>query len=86
MNNGNAVGLLGSYTTTDGAEHVVQITGDSQDAVDLSHLFADGHATGTWAQSGAVQQGGQTFNVYSYSADASLQVLVDQHLQHVTLS
>ena len=134
VNNGNAVGLLGSYTTTDGAEHVLadvwlqnqslpvldltqvlsngvvdmantqaevlrlnvsdvlqlptnatgqhvlQITGDSNDAVDLSHLFADGHATGTWAQSGAVQQGGQTFNVYQYSGDASLQVLIDQHI------
>ncbi|MEY3992688.1 MAG: hypothetical protein RIS04_1451, partial [Pseudomonadota bacterium] len=139
QNNGNAVGLLGSYTTTDGAEHVladvwlqnqslpvldltqvlsasadqtatanlsngqaellrlnvsdvlavqanasgqhvVQITGDSQDVVDLSDLFADGHTTGTWAQNGTVQQNGQTFNVYSYSGDASLQVLIDQHI------
>lgn len=137
QNNGNAVGLLGSYTTTDGAahvladvwlqnqslpvldltqvlsdaqtatanlsngqaellrlnvsdvlavqanangQHVVQITGDSQDVVDLSDLFADGHTTGTWGQSGTVQQNGQTFNVYSYSGDASLQVLIDQHI------
>jgi|GEM_PF-3393656 len=137
QNNGNAVGLLGSYTTTDGAEHVladvwlqnqslpvldltqvlsdaqtatanlsngqaellrlnvsdvlavqanangqhvVQITGDAQDLVDLSDLFADGHTTGTWAQNGTVQQNGQTFNVYSYSGDASLQVLIDQHI------
>ncbi len=143
QNNGNAVGLLGSYTTTDGAEHVladvwlqnqslpvldltqvlsdaqtatanlsngqaellrlnvsdvlavqanasgqhvVQITGDAQDVVDLSDLFADGHTTGTWGQNGTVTQNGQTFNVYSYSGDASLQVLIDQHLQHVTLS
>jgi hypothetical protein len=143
VNNGNAVGLLGSYTTTDGAahvladvwlqnqalpvldltqvlsdaqtatanlsngqaellrlnvsdvlavqanangQHVVQITGDSQDVVDLSDLFADGHTTGTWGQNGTVTQNGQTFNVYSYSGDASLQVLIDQHLQHVTLS
>jgi hypothetical protein len=67
-------------------QHVVQITGDSQDVVDLSDLFADGHTTGTWGQNGTVQQGGQTFNVYQHSGDASLQVLIDQHLQHVTLS
>jgi hypothetical protein len=59
---------------------VVQITGDAQDLVDLSDLFADGHTTGTWAQNGTVQQNGQTFNVYSYSGDASLQVLIDQHI------
>ena len=61
-------------------QHVVQITGDSQDVVDLSDLFADGHTTGTWAQNGTVTQNGQTFNVYHYSGDQSLQVLIDQHI------
>lgn len=45
-----------------------------------SQLFADGHAEGQWAAQGQVTQNGQTFNVYQYSGDASLQVLIDQHI------
>jgi len=143
VNNGNTVGLLGNYTTTDGAahvladvwlqnqslpvldltqvlsdaqtatanlsngqaellrlnvsdilavqanangQHVVQITGDANDTVNLSSLLDTGTAQGTWQATGTVQQNGVTYNAYNNSADASLQVLVDQHLQHVTLS
>ena len=75
----NVSDVLQLPTNTSG-QHVLQISGDSNDAVDLSHLFADGHASGTWGQNGTVQQGGQTYNVYQYSGDASLQVLIDQHI------
>ncbi len=137
QNNGNIVGLLGSYTTTDGTQHtladvwlqnqslptldltqvlkdgvaemtnthpevlrlnvsdmlqlptnasgqhVLQVQGDANDAVNLSNLLDSGAAQGTWQASGSVVQGGVTYNAYSHSADASLQVLIDQHITQV---
>jgi hypothetical protein len=62
------------------ARQSLVITGDSNDVVNLSHLFADGHAEGQWQQGGQVTQNGHTFNVYQYSGDQSLQVLIDQHI------
>ena len=62
------------------ARQSLLITGDSNDAVTLSQLFADGHTEGQWSANGQVTQNGQTFNVYHYSGDASLQVLIDQHI------
>ena len=52
----------------------------ANDVVDLSSLFADGHAEGQWQQGGQVTQNGHTFNVYQYSGDQTLQVLIDQHI------
>lgn len=46
----------------------------------LTNTQADGHTEGQWAAQGQVTQNGQTFNVYQYSGDASLQVLIDQHI------
>ncbi len=42
----------------------------------MNNFLTNGHTSGTWAQNGTVVQGGQTFNVYNHSADASLQVLI----------
>jgi len=66
--------------TTAAGVHQLQVLGDSQDVVQLSQLFADGHAEGQWQQGGQVTQNGHTFNVYQYSGDQSLQVLIDQHI------
>lgn len=66
--------------TNASGQHVLQVQGDANDLVSLSNLLADGHATGTWGQSGTVTQNGHTYNVYQYSGDASLQVLIDQHI------
>ena len=66
--------------------HVVQITGDSNDKLSLSNLLGTDATPGQWTATGTVQQGDMTFNTYVYSADNHLQVMVDQHLQHVTLS
>ncbi|MGV0960374.1 MAG: Ig-like domain-containing protein, partial [Limnohabitans sp.] len=65
--------------------HQLKIVGDSNDVVDLNKLFADGHATGHWAQSGAVTQDGHAFNVYQYSGDQSLQVLIDSHIANANV-
>jgi hypothetical protein len=46
----------------------------------LANTQADGHTEGQWAAQGQVTQNGHTFNVYQYSGDASLQVLIDQHI------
>ena len=64
-------------------QHVVQVTGDASDIVNLSNLLDTGAATGSWQASGSVVQGGVTYNAYSHSADASLQVLIDQHITQV---
>ena len=66
-------------------QHVVQVKGDSNDTLNLSNLLGE-EAPGQWLAAGTVQQGGVTFNTYNYSADTSLQVMVEQHLQNVTLS
>jgi len=64
-------------------QHVVQVTGDASDIVNLSNLLDTGAAQGSWQASGSVVQGGVTYNAYSHSADASLQVLIDQHVTQV---
>jgi hypothetical protein len=64
-------------------QHVVQVNGDANDTVNLSNLLDTGAAPGSWQASGAVVQGGVTYNAYSHSADASLQVLIDQHITQV---
>jgi hypothetical protein len=74
-------------TPTDASgKHTVHVNGDSNDTLNLSNLLGTGAAPGAWAASGTVQENGQTFNSYTYSADPTLQVLVDNHLQHVTMS
>jgi hypothetical protein len=65
---------------------VVHVNGDSNDTLDLSKLLGTGASTGAWAAAGAVQENGLTYNSFTYSADPSLQVLVDNHLHTVTLS
>ena len=75
----NVSDVLQLPTNTSG-QHVLQVQGDATDVVSLSHLFADGHASGTWGQTGTSTQNGQTYNVYQYSGDTSLQVLVDQNI------
>jgi hypothetical protein len=64
-------------------QHVVQVTGEAADTVNLSNLLDTGEAQGSWQTSGAVVQGGVTYNAYTHSADASLQVLIDQHITQV---
>lgn len=73
---------------------MVQIVGDSTDVIDLTQLLQSGtDATqsgsgsdpliamnGTWSTNGTVTQNGHTFNVYQYSGDQTLQVLIDQHI------
>jgi hypothetical protein len=75
VNNGTANAANG--------QHVLQVQGDANDAVNLSNLLDSGAAQGTWQASGSVVQGGVTYNAYSHSADASLQVLIDQHITQV---
>ncbi len=72
--------LVGAASGRDDGLHILQVHGDATDVVQLSQLFADGHTEGQWAAQGQVTQNGQTFNVYQYSGDASLQVLIDQHI------
>ena len=43
----------------------------------------DGHTEGQWSANGQVTQNGQTFNVYQHSGDASLRMLIDQHIAQV---
>ena len=81
----NVADVLATPTDASG-KHTVHVNGDSNDTLNLSNLLGTGAAPGAWAASGAVQENGQTFNSYTYSADPTLQVLVDNHLQHVTMS
>ena len=72
--------LVGAASGRDDGLHILQVHGDATDVVQLSQLFADGHTEGQWTAQGQVTQNGQTFNIYQYSGDASLQVLIDQHI------
>ena len=75
----NVSDVLQLQTTATGV-HQLEVLGDANDVVDLSSLFADGHTEGQWQQGGQVTQNGHTFNVYQYSGDQTLQVLIDQHI------
>jgi hypothetical protein len=78
----SASDVLQLPTNTSG-QHVLQVQGDSNDTVNLSKVFADGHAQGEWSTTSTTTQNGHTFNVYQHSADPSLQVLIDQHIAQV---
>jgi hypothetical protein len=64
-------------------QHQVIVHGDANDTVNLSNLLDTGSAQGSWQASGVVMQAGVTYNAYSNSTDASLQVLIDQHITQV---
>ena len=70
-----------------GGVHPVKITGDAADTVNLANIFGNGADTplGQWDVQGSVMQDGQSFTAYSFSGNAQLQVLVDDHIQHVNL-
>lgn len=56
---------------TAAGKHVLEVTGDATDAVQLD---------GLWSQTGSVSQNGHTFNVYHHSTDQTLQVMIDQQV------
>jgi len=64
---------------------VVQVNGEATDTVNLSNLLDTGEAQGGWQASGVVVKTGVTYNAYSHSADASLQVLIDQNITQVNI-
>jgi hypothetical protein len=66
-------------------QHVLQVSGEAADTVNLSNLLDTGEAQGSWQASGVVVQTGVTYNAYSHSADASLQVLIDQNITQVNM-
>ncbi len=66
--------------TTATGVHQLEVLGDADDVVDLSSLFADGHAEGQWQQGGQVTQTGHPINVSQSSGHQSRQVLIDQHI------
>lgn len=70
-----------------GGVHSAKITGDAADTVNLANIFGNGADTplGQWDVQGSVMQDGQSFTAYSFSGNAQLQVLVDDHIQHVNL-
>ena len=84
----NASDVLQSNMTVGNATHVVQVDGDSDDIVNLSKLFDNGTAPGTWSTASTTTISGTTYNVYNYSGDSSLQVLIDNQIasSNVTLS
>jgi hypothetical protein len=65
--------------------HVVQVNGEATDTVNLSNLLDTGEAQGSWLASGVVVQTGVAYNAFSHSADASLQVLIDQNITQVNM-
>ena len=71
--------LLTLPTAADGTRQL-QILGDAGDSVTLDQLLAEAQTGGTWSQSGTTTQNGHTFNVYQYSGDQTLQVLIDQQI------
>ena len=82
----NTSDVLLSNMTVGSASHVVQINGGSDDSVNLSKLLDNGTQTGNWSTSSTTTLSGTTYNVYNYSGDTSLQVLIDNHITQVTLS
>jgi hypothetical protein len=70
-----------------GGMYAAKITGDAADTVNLANIFGQGADAplGHWDVQGSVVQDGQSFTAYNFSGNAQLQVLVDDHIQHVNL-
>jgi hypothetical protein len=78
----NLKDVLSAPVQADGM-HTVVVQGDAADQVDLGNLLADGtHSAGQWSAEGTAVVNGQTYNVFHNSIDASVQVLIDQHMTH----
>jgi prophage DNA circulation protein len=78
--------LLKSPSDTHGLL-TTHVTGDANDTLNLSNLFDNGLAAqGHWSASGSVAQDGVNYTAYTFSGNAQLQVLVDQHIQHVNMA
>jgi hypothetical protein len=84
----NVSDVLSSNMTLGTKAHVVKIDGDANDVVTLSKLLDSGTAPGTWSTASTTTISGTTYNVYNYSGDSSLQVLIDNQIvsSNVTLS
>jgi hypothetical protein len=80
----NLTDVLAVHANASG-QHQVTVHGDANDTVNLSNLLDTGEAQGSWQASGVVVQTGVTYNAYSHSADASLQVLIDQNITQVNM-
>ena len=73
--------VLATPTQDSSGKRTVLIDGDAADQVTLSNLLADGASgQGQWQASGTTQFNGHDCNVFRYSGDATLQVLIDQHI------
>jgi hypothetical protein len=82
----NVSDVLSSNMTLGTKAHVVKIDGDANDVVTLSKLLDSGTAPGTWSTASTTTISGTTYNVYNYSADPVLQVLIDTQISNVTVS
>ena len=61
-------------------KHQMLVSGSNGDSVDLSNSHVAGVTDGHWAQEGAAQVGGVTYNVYEHSG-AHVELLVQQGVQ-----
>ena len=82
----NVSDVLQSNMSVGPAEHVVQINGGSNETVNLSKLLDNSTSSGTWSTNSTTTISGTTYNVYNYSADPTLQVLIETQITQVTLS
>ncbi|OYU30280.1 MAG: hypothetical protein CFE39_14360 [Comamonadaceae bacterium PBBC2] len=82
----NVSDVLQSNMALSSATHVVQIMGGSNDTVNLSKLLDNGTFPGTWSTTSTTTISGTTYNVYNYSADPTLQVLIDNHIASVNVN
>ena len=82
----NVSDVLSSNMTLGTKAHVVTIDGNADDIVTLRNLLDSGTAPGTWSTASTTTISGTTYNVYNYSVDPALQVLIDTQISNVTVS
>ncbi len=76
----NLADVLATPAQSNG-QHQLVVNADAKDVVSLGNLLGDGtQGSGQWLAQGVTEVNGNAFTVYQYSADSSLQVLLDQHL------
>ncbi|MEB3198919.1 MAG: hypothetical protein VKK62_00150, partial [Synechococcaceae cyanobacterium] len=82
----NASTVQRSSLAAGGGSHAIEILGGSDDLVNLSKAFSDGSTPGSWSTSGTTTVNGTLFNVYDYSSDATLKVLIDSAISAANIT
>jgi hypothetical protein len=81
----DASDVLASPVQNVDGQHVVHVTGDANDTVNLTSLLDLGPGQGLWEATGTVMDQGMAYNRYTYTGNHDIAVLIDTNIHNVQM-